>query len=308
VLEPDGKQLASEPVTGGCQLLVAADIDGDGKAEILVGWGQTREHMTTKAHVSLHHYAAGKLTDEVIIAPETARNDITSIIPMPDVKSVLVGYFDSKYMVTSTVLKKTGATWQSTKVGQFRTATQYARGDFDGDGTPDIAVGRVYGDAVGIDGDAFVLRPDGSKVPIPTMRGVRSMAVADIDGDGHPDLFIGDGWHQSYAAHGHGRVTWIQHAADGYHQGVIEDTPGQYSIEKIVPAKIGNRTVLITLGPAYVRAFMYDGTAWKGLTISGQAKDIAVGNLDGKPGDEILVLGDANEIIDLSGVGGMGAK
>ncbi len=302
VLDAAGKELATAPVSAGIQTLVAADLDGDKRDELYAGWGQTRDFMNAKAHVTVHRLDKKALTEETVFAPETERNEITAVVPMLDQKSLLVGYFDSKYMVGTAKLAKGAQGWASTKVASIRTAPSYAYGDVDGDGTSDIVVGRVYGDDRGIDGDAFVIRPDGTRTPIPSTRGLRSLALADGDGDGHLDVFMGDGWHQNYGQIARGLLSWARHGASGFTRELIEDTPGQYEVMRILPAHIDGKLALVTQGSHYVRVFVREANAWKGTTIAGAARDIAVGDVDGTPGDEILVVSETSaELIDLSG-------
>lgn len=302
VLDAAGAQLASTPVSGGIQVLVTADIDGDGKDEILAGWGMTREHRDAKARITLHRFAGGALTEEVIVEPETTRPDIAAIVPMLDERAVLVAYFDAKYTVTSAVAHRAEQGWQLAPIASIRMATSYARGDIDGDGEPELVVGRAYGDDLGKDGDAFVLAADGTRTPLPTTRGLRSLAIVGRD------VFMGDGWHQNYGKNARGLVTRITKAGSAFRGELVEDTPGQYAIERIVPATLGGEPAIVTLGSNYVRVYAkrndaWRGDSWRGLTISGHARDVAVGDLDGKPGDEILIVGDKGaEIVDLAGV------
>jgi len=299
VVTPRGKVVAKAPIRAGIQELVASDLDGDGRAEIYAGWGTTREHLATKLRLSVHRLAGGKLVEETVIEPTTTRNDVAAIVPMPDRKGVLFAYFDSKYMVTSVIARRAAQGWDREPVATLRTATSYAHGDVDGDGTPDLVVGRVYGDAQGSDGDAFVLAPDGTRATIPTTRGLRSLAIADGDGDGRAEVYFGDGWHQSYAAQGQGLLSWSRHGAGGFQTEVIEDTEGQYAIEDIVPASLGGQPAIIAVGNHYVRVFSHRGGRWQGLTIGGAVRDVAVGDLDGTPGDEILLVGERSEIVRL---------
>lgn len=295
VLDPTSqRELARTEVHAGIQVLTVADIDGDGRAEILAGWGMTREFRDAQARISLLRLAGDKLVEETIVEPETARDDIAAIVPMPEAKGVLVAWFDAKYTVTSAIATHGASGWQLEKLASIRMATSYARGDVDGDGTPELVVGRVYGDDIGVDGDAFVLAPDGTRTKLPTTRGLRSLAIAG------GDIFLGDGWHQNYARQARGLLTWVRHDAKGFRAELIEDTPGQYAIERIVPATIDGKQALVTLGNKYVRVFVRDGERWHGKTIGGAARDVAVGDVDGKPGDEILIVGDRSELVDLA--------
>lgn len=294
-LDRAGREIASAQVTGGIQVLAAADLDGDGRAEILAGWGTSRDWRDATARITVHRLGAKGLVEETIVAPQTPRADVAAIVPLED-RSVLVAYFDSKYSVTSAIAKREATGWQLATLASIRMATSYARGDIDGDGTPELVVGRIYGDDLETDGDAFVLAADGTRTKLPTTRGLRSLAI--VDGD----LYVGDGWHQNYAREADGLVTRIHHERDGFHAELVEDTAGQFSIDRIVPATVDGKTILVTLGNRYVRAFRRDAERWSGVTIGRAARDIAVGDVDGKPGDEVLIVGDKSELVDLRSV------
>lgn len=295
VIDAAGRELASTPIAAGINVLVAADSDGDGKAEILAGWGQSRDYMDAKARITLHRLAGKQLAEEVIAQPETARAEVVAIVPVAK-NTLLVGYYDSKYTVTSATARKGDAGWQLDKISSIRMATSYARGDVDGDGKPDLVVGRIYGEDKGIDGDAFVLAPDGTRTKLPTTRGLRSLAI--IGGD----IYVGDGWHQNYGEHARGLLTRLHHDKAGFTAELVENTAGQYAIERILPATIDGKLMIVAHGSHYVRVFMRDGERWRGLTIAGASRDVAVGDLDGAPGDEIVVVGDKSELVDLRGV------
>ena len=116
------------------------------------------------------------------------------------------------------------------------------------------------------------------------------------------DVFMGDGWHQNYGKEARGLVTWSRHGKTGFASELVEDTAGQYEIIRIVPAQIGGSLALVTQGSHYVRVFVRRGNAWQGTTVGGVSRDIAVGDVDGKPGDELLLVGDTSELVDLTAV------
>jgi len=303
VLDASGKERASASVPGGIQVLAVARLGESPRAAILAGWGLTREHRQATARVEVYRLEGEQLAAEAVLAPATPRNEIAAIVPLAEEPgALLVAYFDSKYTVRS-VIARPGSPWRTTDIATIRMATAYARGDLDGDGRPELVVGRVYGDDKGVDGDAFVLRDGGARTSIPTTRGVRELAIADSDGDGRPELFLADGWHQDYGQLARGLLTWVRFTDGAPRAELIEDTPGQFSVGRILPADVDGdgRPELATLGSHYVRMFARRGSRWEGLTLAGAARDLAVGDLDGAPGDEVLILGDKVEIVSLRG-------
>ena len=301
VLDASGKERASASVPGGIQVLVVARLGEGRRAAILAGWGQTREHMQAAARVEAYRLEGAALAAEAILAPATPRSEIAAIVPLAEEPgALLVAYFDSKFTVRS-VVARPGTPWRTTDVATIRMATSYARGDLDGDGRPELVVGRVYGDDKGVDGDAFVLRDGGARTPIPTTRGVRELAITDADGDGRPELFLADGWHQNYGQIARGLLTWVRLENGAPRAELIEDTPGQFSVGRILPADVDGdgHPEIVTLGSHYVRLFTRRSGRWTGLTLAGAARDLAVGDLDGIPGDEVLILGEKAELVSL---------
>ncbi len=301
VVTTDGKELARAPVSGGVQVLEVGDVDGDGKPEILAGFGQTffRREVTV-LRMSLYHLAGGALTEELVAAPQTGRAEVVAMVPAPDRKGLVLAWFDSKYMVKSALATRdAGGAWHPADLATIRMATSYARGDVDGDGKPDLVVGRIYGDDATADGDAFVLRDDGKRVPVKTTRGVKSLALADSDGDGVDEIYFGDGWDRAYKAKGQGLLTWARRAASGtFTSALIEDTKGQWSLLKLVAGDLDGdgHPEIVALGSDTVRVFHRapKSDAWTGTTIGAACRDVAI--VDGA----VLVLGEG----DLAGTGG----
>lgn len=301
VLDASGKERASTSAPGGIQVLMVAQLDDDRRAEIVAGWGLGREHKQAPARVEIYRFDGERLVAETILTPKTPRNEITAIVPFTEERgTLLIAYFDTKYTVHS-ILARRGAAWSVSDVATIRMATSYARGDVDGDQRPDLVVGRIYGDEKVANGDAFVLRDDGTRIPMPTTRGVREVLIADGDGDGQPELFLADGWHQDYGRQGRGLLTWIHRVNGVLRSELIEDTPGQYSVGRIVASDVDGdgRVELVTVGSHYVRMFDRRSGQWEGLTLAGAARDVAIGDLDGIAGDEVLILGEQAEIVSL---------
>ena len=101
-------------------------------------------------------------------------------------------------MVRGGVLSRDGGQVSWMPGHRIRMGMARAVGDFDADGKPEVAVGRLYGDQKGEPGDLRVLQDDGSSEVIDTLRGVRALSAADLNGDGHAELLFGDGWHINY--------------------------------------------------------------------------------------------------------------
>jgi len=302
VLDASGVELARQPVPGGIQVLAIADGDGDGRAEILAGWGMSREHRDALAQVTMYRLARGQLDEVPLAAPQTTRQEIAAIVPRAP-GELLLAYFADKYLVDSVLASPGPSGWSLRDLAQIRMATAYAIGDVDGDRAPDLVVGRVYGDDQGVDGDAFVLRPDGARIAIPTTRGVRSVVIADVDGDGTGEVFLSDGWHQNYGKIARSLVTWARWQAGRFRAELIEDTAGQYTAGRLLAADLDGdgRPEIVSHGSHHVRVFHYAGGHWQGVTIAGMARDVAVGDLDGAPGDEVLVVADRSEVVSLPG-------
>jgi hypothetical protein len=304
VVDHTGSPIAEAPVFGGIRALEVVDAPsaaGD-RPVIAAGWGDTAQHRQTPTRISLYRLQGRSLVEEVVASPQTTRNDVTAILSAG--RELLLAYFDSKYVVKAVLARKGAAGWALRDLAELRMAMSWARGDVDGDGRADLVVGRLYGDTTGVDGDAFWLRPDGRRVPVPTTRGVRGLAVVDSDGDHRGEVFLGDGWHQSYGTQARGLLTWSRWDGHAFHSQTIEDTPGQYAVFRIFPADVDGdgKPEIVTMGNAYVRVFRRERGRWKGLTVAGACRDVVAANLDGQPGEELVVVGDRSERIGLSGV------
>src|SRR5262249_31802540 len=131
-----------------------------------------------------------------------------------------------------------------------------------------LVVGRVYGDDIDTDGDAFIL-DGGAKRQLPTTRGVRAL-VASAD-----DIFVADGWHREYANKAKGLVTRI-HVADGK-ASLVEDTAGQFVVWKLELCDLDGDGIpeLLGVGSKYLRAWKRTGDRFLGTTLADTPGDFA---------------------------------
>ena len=241
----DGSQPRTFPVPGAPQQLVMDH------GTVFAGFGMDRSHRDAQARILVYP------EQQTILEPETTRAEIASLRFVHG--HLLYAYFDSKYFVRAGVAEKSGDHWTTRELGRFRMASSI---DELGDGR--IVIGRVYGDDINADGDAFLLEP---RQLLPTTRGVRSLAA------GKDEIFVADGWHREYAAKGKGLLTRI---AGGKAQ-LVEDTPGQFTIWKLVLADLDGDGVdeVIGGGSKYLRAWKRRGDRFAGTTLVEEAADFA---------------------------------
>jgi hypothetical protein len=285
LLDRSGGELAALPAPGGAQAMLIADLDGDGRGEVAAGWGRDRAHPDASARVSLYRLERGALVEEVVAAPASERPEIAALLAEPP--DLFVAWYDSKYVVKSAHARRAGDAWRLDEVAAIRSAGSYALGDVDGDGARDLVVGRYYGDEVASDGDAFLLRPDGTRVAIPTTRGVHALAV--IDGD----LFLADGWDKDYGRIARALVTRSRWTGGAFRSELIDDVAGEHSIRSLVAADLDGdgRAELAARGSGSVWIYTRADGGWRGRRVAGAASDLAAGSIDGAPGDELLVVG-----------------
>lgn len=296
VVTPSGREIAATSVPGGIHVLTVADLNNDGKAEIYAGWGTTREHRQATARVNTYQLQNNTLTEEVILEPETTRHDVVAIIPQQDTSSLFLAYFESKYFVRASTAQRRSSSWEITTGTSTRMATSYGHGDVDGDGSKDLVVGRIYGDDINTDGDAYVLMADSQKISIPTTRGVRALALADSDGDGKDEVFMGDGWHANYGQNAEGLLTQANQTTQEFESKVLKHGGHGVFTNAIVPALIDDTVIILTAGNRHTQAFKHENNQWHEVTIATAVSDVVTGDLDGIPGDEILVVGEREDV------------
>jgi hypothetical protein len=280
VVDPSGRELARQAVPAGIQVLRIADTDGDGHAEILAGWGQTRDHRDVRARASILRLDGDTLNEDIVLESASERPEIVEILPIPGQK-LLVAHFSSKYMVELAHAERK-TSWTLTPIDTIRMATSIALVDLDGDGSDELVVGRVYGDDPNGTGDAFIRNDDGTRTPIPVVGGVRSLAVVDLDGDGRLELLIGDGWDRDYGKVARARLTRAWWERGAMHSDLLEDSAGQYTLWDILATDLdGDGTPeIVTRGSSEVRVLANSDGRWQGARAAGTCNDMAAVELD----------------------------
>ncbi len=302
VVDRDGRELARIGAPGGIHVLETADLDGDGRDVILAGWGISREHLEAPPRMSLYRLRGGDLFEDSLPGPETtSRSQIEAILPIPagDEPTLLLAYRISTYVVRALRAIRGPDSWDVERIDSIYMATSYGVGDFDGSGRPDLVVGRVYGEAGG-DGDAFALRPDASRISIPTKRGVRALAVADLDGDGRDAILLADGWDRNYGEIAEARLTLARWDGSRFRTELIDEDPDQYTFWDIVAADFtGDGSIdIVTRGDRWIRLLSRDSDGWSGRRVAAGCLDIAASSrLRAGPTYDLLALCDDGAVL-----------
>lgn len=294
VVALDGEELGRVDGPGAIQVLEVADLDGDDRAEVLCGWGRSRERPEAPIQLSVYRFDGDDLTEERVHRTETDRADVVAMVPVPGASApeLVVAWFDSKYMVQLARARRDGGRWTVDEGSTIRMATSLAVGDVDGNGTDDLVVGRLYGDSIDEPGDAFILQPDGSRTALPVTRGVRALALADLDGDGAGEVLAADGWHKSYADHAEALLTLIDVGEGTPEAERLDRSEDEFVLWDVTPADLDGdgQLEIVTRGNAHVRVLDRQDGRWSASTVQSACDEAAAADLTAAPGSELLLL------------------
>lgn len=302
------RDIASHEIADFPNAIVVADLDADGKAELVVGQGlrgyNPKEGPQTDARVNVYRpLSPGGWEPVEVFRKVTERPDVTSlkVVDLDGDKQpeILFALFVEKYFVDVMAARRSAEGWTVEKILNVRMGPHVAAGDVFGEGRPRIVVGRPYGDALGVLGDAFVAGENGKRLALPFFRGVSSLAVGDADGDGRLEIAAGDGWHQDYGKLARGRVAVAWREAGSWRYELVEDVPKQTRIRGIEFIDIdgsGGQEILAwgemrnSLG-GDVRLYERRDGGWRGATLATDVQGHAVADFEGNGRLQIVFAG-----------------
>lgn len=298
VTDGEGALLARHDAEGGCQVLTA----GDGA--VWTAWGWSRETPDAAGLVVRYTLPprpgpAASLVRTEVARPPIPRVRFVSLVPRPD-HALLAWYLDSFQVGAFGVTAAGGWRDLQPRTTQ-RTATSWALADLDGDGVEDLAYGRVYGDAPGSHGDAWLLRAGDVRVPIETERGVRALATGDTDGDGRPELLLADGWHKNYGKLARAQVRIAAWTGDRMESTLLDRIPGETDVTRLLVGDVdgdGRDEVLAVTGRV-LRLLDRDGDAWTSATVATGVVDAALIRTNAAARPRVLVVGTEPVLLDL---------
>jgi len=292
--------------------MVVADVDGDGRAELITGEGlggyNAKDTPPVDATIKIYKpREKGDWTPVEIYRHPTERPEVTSLV-VKDLdgdgqKEILFAYYESKYISHLRVAKRAGDTWTVTELPTIRMGSNVDAGNVMGDGKTMFVVGRAYGDppdpkTTTAIGDAFVL--DGEKrIQLPVTRGVSSVAVGDLDGDKKDEIIVADGWHSNYGKLARCRLGVISRQGNDWKYDLVEDLEGHIRFESIdlvdltgdgKPEIVGRASLPSALGGS-VRVYERTAKGWRGMTAAQLAQAYAAGDFDGDKKNELVFAG-----------------
>ncbi len=252
--------------------IAVGDADNDGENELLVVTGR-RRYVETEVRVTMFDYSNEEWVISELYMKHSIRPQPTELIiakyPDQDRNSVLVSYFESKYLVETVRLFLSEGEWKIEVMAVKRMAMAMdvgmVRTNDSEDANMEMVVGRVYGDEIGMVGESYIL---GSDEIMPSKRGVKSIKIGDGDNDGENEIYVGDGWHQDYGKIARGRLAEINVQNSDYAYSLIEDVKYQYETTQIEIADVNmdGLNEVITRGNRSFRIYQKAEDEWTVFT------------------------------------------
>ena len=273
-----------------------ADADNDGRNDIVLlnGWSGYKDDYVSVHLLSYQngHWIMKELWSKPSSRPQPVYLKVCDF-DGDGRNEIIASCFESKYMVQTIVLSENSGEWVTKASFTERMAMARDIGYLNG-GEPLQVVGRVYGDTIGANGDAYIIK-GGQKIDLGVFRGVRSaIRIGDGNNDGTNQIYVGDGWHQNYGKIARARLAVITPEGEGFNYALIEDIKGQTSVTQIEIADIAGNTKneVIVSGDQTIRIYSNDGGQWKAFSdTSLKSGQFVVGNITGNRKKELVIVG-----------------
>jgi hypothetical protein len=123
-----------------------------------------------------------------------------------------------------------------------------------------IAVGRPYGDRVGLDGDLSIVQHGDGTALLPTYRGVRAVRFLEGRAGAMGALLVADGWHQNYGQSAQARLGLIEYnkSLQRYGHHLIDHDPEQYGFSRLHPINLGEKDFgVVAVGDRFINLYRY---------------------------------------------------
>jgi len=239
---------------GRTQAVARGDVDGDGLEDGIVATGAGRGFRNAPARVwALRADGAAMLWEQ-----NQGKNRITDL-------RILGGYvYVSVYGHNKVIEGGWLQDGQFHATHQRKMAMQQLPLD---DGI--VALGRIYGDEPRSHGDLRIVQTGAPDRVLETRRGVRALSTGDLDQDGHDDLVVADGWHYQYGTQAEARLL-VFRGPDFTDRRVLSEFPEDYTvnhIEFISPIADRGPRLLITASH-HLHLVQKDSMGWKSTALT----------------------------------------
>lgn len=277
--------------------MVTGDVDNDKKNELVIACGY-RGYKDSGVEILLIENVRNEWRLTSIFTRESPRPqplylDIADI-DNDGKNEIIASYYESKYMVETVTITDSPDGWHSDVILLERMATARDIGILSGKDKNSMVVGRVYGDKLGDDGDAYIIEGK-QKIKLPVYRGVRSaIKIGDVDNDGVNEIYVGDGWHSNYGKMARARLGMIKFDGNNYYYDLIEDIKGEVEVSQIEISDInGNgRNELVVRGSESFRIYKFVDNQWKVFTDTSIINNqFTIGDITGDKRPEVIISG-----------------
>lgn len=207
--DQSGKKLGESQSIPNPKQAVSVRLKGKKVDALVVSYGRGRKRDTVPVSLMLYTLENQKVTSQQMMSVATERADVSDL-RTDSQGNILMAYYISKYEVQFSIFEQPFKTEKKIRAMKMISGVI----PFEFKGQKAWALGRLYGDTPGSDGDAWVITQKDA-VKVPSLRGLRSIFAFDTDGDKKEELFLGDGWDKNYGQVARAQITMVKVSADG---------------------------------------------------------------------------------------------